>query len=67
MFTEHDLPDAELQRGSDPNCELVELQRDEDGSSCMAVPTTRSVNAGDFFVLPEDSLDDEEPTDEESE
>ena len=45
----------------------MELQRDEDGSSCMAVVTTRSVNAGDFFVLPEDSSDDEEPTNEESE
>ena len=69
LFTEHDLPDAELQRGSDPNCELVELQNDEDGSSCMAVVTTRSVSAGDFFVLPEDSSDNEEPTsdDEESE
>ena len=66
VFTEHDLPEAELQRGSDFNCELVELQRDEDGSSCMAVVTTKSVKAGDFFVLPDDSSDDEEPTDAES-
>jgi hypothetical protein len=70
VFTEHDLPDAELQRGSNPNCELVELQGDEDGTSCMAVMTTQSVKAGEFFVLAEDSTestDDAEPTDEESE
>lgn len=61
IFTENDMPDCELHRSAtDANCEVVEL---ENGNS--AVVSSRAINAGEFFCVPESS--DEEDDDEEEE
>lgn len=61
IFTENDMPDAELHRSSDnPNCKVAEL---EDGT--MAIVSRRYIKNGEFFCI-EDSSDEEE-YDEESE
>jgi U3 small nucleolar RNA-associated protein 6 len=55
VFTEIDMPDCELHRSRNPNCEVVEL---EDGTS--AVVSSRNIAAGDFFSVPESSSDEDD-------
>jgi U3 small nucleolar RNA-associated protein 6 len=63
IFTENDMPDCELHRSTtNANCEVVEL---EDGTS--AVVSSRAINAGEFFCVPESSDDEDESDDGEEE
>jgi U3 small nucleolar RNA-associated protein 6 len=56
IFTETDMPHAELHvSSSDPNCRVVLL---DDGSS--AVVSTRIINAGEFFCVPDSESDSDE-------
>jgi hypothetical protein len=57
VFEEKDMPDCELHRSSDPNCEVVEL---DDGTG--AVVASRRIQAGEFFCVHESS--DEECAEE---
>ena len=59
IFTEHDLPDGELHRSSDPNCEVVEL---EDGTS--AVVSILDVASGEFLTIAESDSEHEYHEDE---
>ena len=66
IFTEEDMPDCELHRSDDPNCELVQLE-----SGLGAIVSRRAIAAGEFFCIAEssDEEDDyeEEDVDEEEE
>ena len=63
VFREDAMPDAELHRSSDPNCEVVEL---EDGTG--AVVSRRRIAAGEFFcVAPSDDESDGEEVEFEEE
>ena len=57
IFRESEMPDCELFRSSDPNCEIVEL---DDGSG--AIVSIRNIKAGEFFTVldsdEEDSVDE---------
>jgi len=46
VFTEIDMPDCELYRSANPNCEVVQL---EDGTS--AVVSIREIASGEFFCV----------------
>lgn len=59
IFKEDTMPDCELCRSIDPNCEIVEL---EDGIG--AVVAIRDIKAGEFFSVAESS-DEEDDSDEE--
>ena len=54
IFTENDLPDAQLQRSDDPNCEVVEASVEGSGESCMAVVALRYIKMGESFTVHED-------------
>ena len=63
VFTEDDMPDAELHRSStNPNCEVVDL------NGGHAVVSTRAIRAGEFFCVPESDqeMDSEEEVEDES-
>ena len=60
IFTEEDMPDCELHRSEDPNCELVQLE-----SGLGAIVSRRAIAAGEFFCIAESS--DEEEGDYEEE
>lgn len=63
IFTENDMPDCELHRSTtNANCEIVEM---EDGTS--AVVSSRAINAGEFFCVPESSDEEDGDDDEEEE
>lgn len=53
IFREEDMPDCELCTSTNPNCEVVEL----DDGTC-AVVSTRTIAAGEFFCVKEDSSDE---------
>ena len=53
VFTENDMPDCELHRSADPNCEVLQL---EDGTG--AVVSIKDIKAGEFFCIAESSDDD---------
>ena len=57
IFTENDLPDAQLQRSDDPNCEIVEASVEGSDGSCMAVVARRDIKMGESFTV---CVDDEE-------
>ena len=59
IFTEEDMPDCELHRSEDPNCELVQLE-----SGLGAIVSRRPIAAGEFFCIAESS-DEEGDYDEE--
>ena len=54
VFRESTMPDCELHRSSDPNCDIIEL---EDGTG--AIIAIRPIKAGEFFTVAEsdDELD----------
>ena len=60
VFTEEDMPDCELHRSEDPNCELVLLD-----NGIGAIVSRRAIAAGEFFCIAESS--DEEDAYEEDE
>jgi U3 small nucleolar RNA-associated protein 6 len=63
IFTETDMPDAELHvSSSDPNCQVVTL---EDGGS--AVVSRRLIRAGEFFCVPESPSDEDDDSDDDDE
>ena len=68
VFTEEDMPDCELHRSEDPNCELVQLD-----NGIGAIASRRAIAAGEFFCIAESSdeedayEEDEEATAEEEE
>ena len=62
VFREEDMPDCELYRSSDPNCEVIELK---DGSG--AIVSTRDIKAGEFFTITNSDIDSEEEEEEEEE
>mmetsp|Transcript_1850 Transcript_1850/g.5408 ORF Transcript_1850/g.5408 Transcript_1850/m.5408 type:complete len:411 (-) Transcript_1850:1078-2310(-) len=63
VFTEEDMPDCELHRSEDPNCELVQLD-----NGMGAIVSRRAIAAGEFFCIAESSdEEDEYEEDEEGE
>eukprot|EP00541_Cyclophora_tenuis_P002696 CAMPEP_0116560518 /NCGR_PEP_ID=MMETSP0397-20121206/11042_1 /TAXON_ID=216820 /ORGANISM="Cyclophora tenuis, Strain ECT3854" /LENGTH=109 /DNA_ID=CAMNT_0004086499 /DNA_START=126 /DNA_END=455 /DNA_ORIENTATION=- len=60
IFTEHDMPNAELHRSTNnPNCHVVEL---EDGTSALVA--CRTIQSGEFFSVPESDNEEDEYDDE---
>ena len=57
LFTEHNMPDIELPRSKDPNCQVVELEND-DGETYAAVVSLRDIKSGEFFTLLDSDEDD---------
>lgn len=56
IFTEHDMPNAELHRSKDnPNCRVSEM---DDGTSVLVA--SRPIRAGEFFCVAETDDEDEE-------
>jgi len=60
VFKETDMPDCELHRSNNPNCEVLQL---EDGS--FAVVSIRKISSGEFFSVAE-SDDNDDAEDSES-
>ena len=60
ILTEEDMPECEMHRAEDPNCELVQLE-----SGMGAIISRRAIAAGEFFCIAESS--DEEDTYEDEE
>jgi U3 small nucleolar RNA-associated protein 6 len=63
VFRQDDMPDCELHRSSDPNCEVVFLN-DE---NVHAVVSIRAIRAGEFFCVAESSSEEEEEADDDDE
>lgn len=61
VFREADMPDCELHRSKEPNCEVVFLEEED----AHAVISIRKIRAGEFFCIGDS--DDEEDGDEEVE
>jgi hypothetical protein len=59
IVTEKDMPDCELHRSSNPNCEVIEL---EDGTSALV--SIQDIGAGDFFCVAESSDESDDEYDE---
>lgn len=55
IFTEDTMPDCEIHRSQNPNCELVELE-----SGVKAVVSTVTIASGEFFCIAESDDDEEE-------
>lgn len=53
IFTENDMPEGELHRSNEPNCEVVEL---DDGTD--AVVSIKLIAAGEFFCIGDSSDED---------
>ena len=63
VFNSEELPDGEVGRSDDPNCEVVDI---EDGTGeSMAVVTLRFIPAGEFFTVANSDDEDEEESEEE--
>lgn len=62
IFTEEDMPDCELHRSEDPNCELVQLE-----SGLGAIVSRRPIAAGEFFCIAESSDEEDDYEEEEVE
>ena len=60
IFTEEDMPDCELHRSEDPNCELVQLE-----SGLGAIVSRRAIAAGEFFCIAESSDEEDDYEEEE--
>ena len=61
VFTEEDMPDCELHRSEDPNCDLVQLD-----NGIGAIVSRRAIAAGEFFCIAESS-DEEDAYEEDDE
>jgi hypothetical protein len=61
VFREDDMPECELHRSKEPNCEVVFLEEEES----YAVISMRKIKAGEFFCVADSDDDEGEEFDEE--